>query len=97
MDRPRSSRARIPSAKTLGLTRPRAQDDLNDLGWNTEEHVGLLRTLGAAGNPDLALNNLVRLVEALREREDNDQLAAVSSLPSVGKDVPFSDATRHHP
>ena len=93
MDRPRSSRARIPSAKTLGLTRPRAQDDLNDLGWNTEEHVGLLRTLGAAGNPDLALNNLVRLVEALREREDNDQLAAVSSLPSVGKDVPFSDAT----
>lgn len=90
MDRPRSSRARIPSARTLGLTRPRAQEDLNDLGWTTDDHVTLLRTLGASGDPDLALNNIVRLVEALRAEEEEGKL----SLPAgLGDEVPFSDAT----
>lgn len=90
MDRPRSSRAKVPSAKTLGLTRSRAQDDLNDLGWNTEAHIPVLRTLGAAGNPDLALNNVVRLVEALRAREEAGDLAL---CPCVEGRASFSDAT----
>ena len=90
MDRPRSSRARIPTARTLGLTRPRAQEDLDALGWTTEQHAPLLRTLGAVGHPDLALNNLIRLVEALRAREADGNLGSVNTGEHK---APFPDAT----
>lgn len=65
-NRPRTSRSAIPSVLQLGLTRPRAQEDLASLGWVEERHVPLLWALAGVGDPDLALNNLVRLVEALR-------------------------------
>ncbi|MBC2681177.1 bifunctional [glutamine synthetase] adenylyltransferase/[glutamine synthetase]-adenylyl-L-tyrosine phosphorylase [Corynebacterium anserum] len=90
MTRPRSSRSRIPSARTLGLTRPRAQEDLEMLGWVGEEHVEVLVALGSTGDPDLALNNVVRLVEALRAKEADGELESVSVEGEVGS---FSDAT----
>lgn len=90
MTRPRSSRSRIPSARTLGLTRPRAQEDLELLGWVEEQHVPVLVTLSSCGDPDLALNNVVRLVEELRSQEEAGTLASVSVEGEVGS---FSDAT----
>lgn len=96
MDRPRSSRSRIPNARTLGLTRPRAQEDLNNLGWVTEEDIPVLHAIGAAGDPDLALNNIVRLVEALRSAETDGTLP--SRIPgnptsTSGGSLSFPDAT----
>ncbi len=46
----------------LGLTSPRAADDLQELGFEDE---ALLYTLAGAGDPDLALNNIHRLAGAL--------------------------------
>ena len=46
----------------LGLTSPRAADDLAELGFDTEE---LAYTLAGAADPDLALNNAYRLHDAL--------------------------------
>lgn len=66
---PRSSRSAVPSRRVLGLTGEHADSDLKDLGWTTAEHVPLLWTLAASGDPDLALNNVVRLNAALVEAE----------------------------
>ena len=46
----------------LGLTSPRAAEDLAELGFDTEE---LAYTLAGAADPDLALNNAYRLHDAL--------------------------------
>ena len=56
---------RMPSVATLGLTRSTAAEDLEFLGWDSAESTELLWCLAAAGDPDLALNNLVRLYTAL--------------------------------
>ncbi len=65
MTRPRSSRSSVPNARSLGLTHPKAQEDLQRLGWVDTQHAEQMWTLAATGDPDLALNNLIRLVEAL--------------------------------
>ncbi|MGJ4111826.1 bifunctional [glutamine synthetase] adenylyltransferase/[glutamine synthetase]-adenylyl-L-tyrosine phosphorylase [Corynebacterium macclintockiae] len=70
MTRPRSSRSSVPNARSLGLTHPKAQEDLQRLGWVDTQHAEQMWTLAATGDPDLALNNLIRLVEAL-DREDS--------------------------
>lgn len=67
MSQPRTSRRGIPSAASLGLTRAHAASDLAALGWDNEDHLDLLWTLAATGEPDRALNNIVRLVEATGE------------------------------
>lgn len=59
------------------------------LGWVGEEHVDALVALGSTGDPDLALNNVVRLVEALRSKEEDGELASVSVEGEVAS---FSDA-----
>ncbi|MGV0409655.1 bifunctional [glutamine synthetase] adenylyltransferase/[glutamine synthetase]-adenylyl-L-tyrosine phosphorylase [Corynebacterium resistens] len=69
MHRPKTSRSEIPSVRQLGLKHPRAAEDLQDLGWNTPRKVPLLWGLATAGDPDLALNNVIRLVQALEELE----------------------------
>ena len=61
--------AKIPSPATLGLTRPTAAKDLEELGWTTEETIPLLWTLAACGNADVALNTLIRIHEAAPELE----------------------------
>ena len=56
------ARRETPSAAALGLTGARAAQDLEDLGW---DDTALLRALGSAGDPNLALNTAVRLAAAL--------------------------------
>ncbi|AGE36864.1 bifunctional [glutamine synthetase] adenylyltransferase/[glutamine synthetase]-adenylyl-L-tyrosine phosphorylase [Corynebacterium urealyticum] len=73
---PRSSRSDVPSPRVLGLRRERAVEDLEMLGWTGPEHTSLLWTLAAAGSSDLALNNFVRLVDALRAAEEDGGLPA---------------------
>lgn len=48
----------LPSPAKLGLTSPRAAEDLAEIGFDDE---ALLWTLAGAADPDLALNNLHRL------------------------------------
>lgn len=83
---PRTSRSDVPSPRVLGLRRERAVEDLEMLGWTGPEHTSLLWTLAAAGSPDLALNNFVRLVEALRAAEED------GGLPVPGAAHPASVA-----
>ena len=83
---PRTSRSDVPSPRVLGLRRERAVEDLEMLGWTGPEHTSLLWTLAAAGSPDLALNNFVRLVEALRAAEE------AGDLPEPGAAHPESVA-----
>ena len=73
---PRTSRSDVPSPRVLGLRRERAVEDLEMLGWTGPEHTSLLWTLAAAGSSDLALNNFVRLVEALQAAEEDGGLPA---------------------
>ncbi|QYH19448.1 bifunctional [glutamine synthetase] adenylyltransferase/[glutamine synthetase]-adenylyl-L-tyrosine phosphorylase [Corynebacterium aquatimens] len=51
----------LPSPAKLGLTSPRAAQDLEDLGFDDE---AVLWTLAGAGDPDLALNTTHRFMEA---------------------------------
>lgn len=67
MTTPRSSRPHLPTPAVLGLRRPRAAEDLEWLGWNNTESADLLWALGGAGDADLALNTLVRVMTALDE------------------------------
>lgn len=55
---------------SLGLTRPSAAEDLTRLGWDDEDHRAVLSVLASTGDPDRALNAVVRLVETLDEQAD---------------------------
>lgn len=63
----RSTRSAVPSASALGLSSPHATSDLEKLGWNNEESVHLLWLLADVGDPELALNTLYRLLQALAD------------------------------
>ncbi|MGV0835315.1 bifunctional [glutamine synthetase] adenylyltransferase/[glutamine synthetase]-adenylyl-L-tyrosine phosphorylase [Mycolicibacterium thermoresistibile] len=65
MTRPVTDRPILPSTGRLGLVRRDARDHLDQLGWNTEEHVELLWSLSRAPDADLALHTMVRLTEAV--------------------------------
>ncbi|MEZ2120871.1 MULTISPECIES: bifunctional [glutamine synthetase] adenylyltransferase/[glutamine synthetase]-adenylyl-L-tyrosine phosphorylase [unclassified Corynebacterium] len=65
MNQPRSTRRAVPAPAGLSLNGPGAERDLTWLGWMNPESVELLWALSGAGDPDLALNSLVRLMEAL--------------------------------
>lgn len=67
MTTPRTGRPTIPTPAVLGLQRPRAAEDLEWLGWNNPESADLLWAIGGAGDSDLALNTLVRIMTALDE------------------------------
>jgi len=58
-------RKSVPSPAVLKLSGPRAAEDLTWLGWDNEESVELLWALAGAGDPDLALNTLIRVMTAL--------------------------------
>ncbi|MDO5511415.1 bifunctional [glutamine synthetase] adenylyltransferase/[glutamine synthetase]-adenylyl-L-tyrosine phosphorylase [Corynebacterium sp.] len=76
------SRTTVPSPAVLRLTGARAAEDLAWLGWDNEESVELLWALSGAGDPDLALNTLIRLMTALGEqRPDLD--AALREDPAL--------------
>ncbi|MDO4913966.1 hypothetical protein, partial [Corynebacterium sp.] len=60
----------MPSPSTLGLTSPHAASDLEKLGWDNQESLGLLYLLANVGDPELALNTLYRLNENLKPGSD---------------------------
>jgi len=97
VNQPRTSRSRIPSAASLGLSRPHAAADLAALGWDTEERLDLLWTLAATGDPDQALNNIVRLMQAtddpegLQDRLDTDHVFRVRLLGLFGASTLLGD------
>lgn len=63
--KPATQRPKLPGVGRLGLVEPRAQNDLDALGWNTDAHVELLWSLSRAPDADTALKSIVRLSEAL--------------------------------
>ena len=86
--------ASVPSPATLGLTRPTAAEDLARLGWDNADSLDLLWTLAAAGDPDLALNTLMRVFDgapeigpALRE----DETFRVRLIALLGGSSAFGD------
>ena len=65
------TRIELPSPATLGLSRPTAAQDLKDLGWDKDETLPLVWCIAAAGDPDLALNTVVRIYAAFDEAEQD--------------------------
>lgn len=63
------TRIDLPSPATLGLSRPTAAEDLKELGWDQEAAVPLVWCIAAAGDPDGALNTMVRIYSSFDESE----------------------------
>lgn len=68
----RTTRASLPTLGGLGLESPTARADLEKLGWFEESAVEVLWALSGVGDPDLALNTLVRLYEQLPDTAEFD-------------------------
>ncbi|MBN9643019.1 bifunctional [glutamine synthetase] adenylyltransferase/[glutamine synthetase]-adenylyl-L-tyrosine phosphorylase [Corynebacterium sp. CCM 8862] len=69
MTSPRSTRRRLPTPAGLSLHSPTAEKDLRHLGWYNEESVDLCWALSGTGDPDLALNTIIRLYGVLAAEE----------------------------
>ena len=65
VNQPVTERPKVPSVGRLGLVDDRANANLAQLGWNTEECVDVLWSLSRAPDADAALCATVRLAEAL--------------------------------
>lgn len=65
MAKPATQRPKLPSVGRLGLVELTAREDLNRLGWTTDDHVELLWSLSRAPDADVALRAMVRLADAL--------------------------------
>jgi glutamate-ammonia-ligase adenylyltransferase len=63
------TRIDLPSPATLGLSRPTAAEDLKELGWDHDAALPLVWCIAAAGDPDGALNTMVRIYSAFDESE----------------------------
>ena len=92
--------ASVPSPATLGLTRPTAAEDLAQLGWDNAESLDELWALAAAGDPDMALNTLMRVVDGAPEvitamRED--ETFRVRLIALLGGSSAFGDHLAAHP
>jgi len=55
----------VPGVGRLGLLDPSAAASLRTLGWDNVENIPVLWSLSRAPDPDLALNALIRMREAL--------------------------------
>lgn len=92
--------AAVPSPATLGLTRPHAAQDIEQLGWKNPESADLLWTLAAVGDPDLALNNLIRIYEQAPELDDavrSNETLRVRLFALLGASTAFGDHLAAHP
>ncbi|WPF68000.1 bifunctional [glutamine synthetase] adenylyltransferase/[glutamine synthetase]-adenylyl-L-tyrosine phosphorylase [Corynebacterium sp. 21KM1197] len=100
------SRVSIPTPAVLGLGGGRAAEDIRDLGWDNPESLDVLWALAGSGDPDQALNILVRLVAALEEageaeafqqtlRENHSFRIRLMAL--VGGSVALGDDLAAHP
>ena len=70
MPKPVTARPTLPSVGRLGLVEAQAREHLDQLGWNTDDHVELLWSLSRAPDADVALRTMVRLAEALENGWD---------------------------
>ncbi len=68
--KPETARPTLPSVGRLGLVEAHAREHLDQLGWNTDDHVELLWSLSRAPDADGALRTIVRLAEALGDGWD---------------------------
>lgn len=66
-----TARTKLPTTGALGLNGSHAHEDLTWLGWWNEESLELLWAISGVGDPDLALNTLIRLMHNLDEAEQN--------------------------
>lgn len=57
----------LPTVGSLSLKSKNARADLEWLGWRNIDSLPLLWALSGSGDPDVALNHLVRLYQALEE------------------------------
>lgn len=92
--------AAVPSPATLGLTRSHAAQDIEQLGWKNPESADLLWTLAAVGDPDLALNNLIRIYEQAPELDDavrSNETLRVRLFALLGASTAFGDHLAAHP
>lgn len=93
----RGSRSTVPTASALGLTSPHAASDLERLGWNNEESIHLLWLLADVGDPELALNTLYRLTEAVEDMDElittlrNDATVRTRMLALLGGSAALGD------
>lgn len=96
MTSPFSGKVDIPTPAVIGLQRPRAAEDLTWLGWNNAECADLLWAIGGAGDADLALNTLVRIMTALDEADGvtySSSEQRMTSTPTAGRQE-FDQALR---
>lgn len=99
------TRIDLPSPGTLGLSRPTAAQDLKDLGWDTQQTLPLVWCIAATGDPDLALNTMVRIYEALGDREKekltqelvDDEALRVRLIALLGGSTALGDHLAAHP
>lgn len=99
-----TDRVRLPAPASLGLVGPHAVEDLDWLGWTDAEAIDLLWTLAGAGDPDLALNSMRRLGEALGEDRAEldkamraDHTLRVRVLALLGGSTTLGDHLIAHP
>ncbi|MCQ9369868.1 bifunctional [glutamine synthetase] adenylyltransferase/[glutamine synthetase]-adenylyl-L-tyrosine phosphorylase [Corynebacterium sp. 35RC1] len=64
-----SARTTLPTIGALGLNGMHAHQDLEWLGWWNTESIDLLWGLTGVGDPDLALNTLIRLMQTVDDAE----------------------------
>lgn len=97
-------RPSVPSPAVLSLTSPRAGEDLAWLGWDNTDSLDLLWGLSSAGDPDLALNTLMRVMSSLEDgrdeldralREDTDLRIRLFAL--LGGSTALGDHLAAHP
>ncbi|WP_396167436.1 bifunctional [glutamine synthetase] adenylyltransferase/[glutamine synthetase]-adenylyl-L-tyrosine phosphorylase [Corynebacterium sp.] len=99
------TRIDLPSPGTLGLSRPTAAQDLKDLGWDTEAALPLVWCIAAAGDPDLALNTMVRIYDAIGKAEQDkltqalidDEALRVRLIALLGGSTALGDHLAAHP
>lgn len=65
MAKPATQRPKLPGVGRLGLVELTARDDLDRLGWNSDDYVELLWSLSRAPDADAALKAMVRLADGL--------------------------------
>ena len=83
--KPVTQRPTLPSVGRLGLVESSARADLDQLGWNTDDHVELLWSLSRAPDADGALRTMVRLAEALGDGWDELNRALLKDKPLRGR------------
>ena len=85
----RTTRRPMPTLGGLGFNSPTAKADLEELGWLNSQSVELLWALSGAGDPDLALNTLIRLRDQLTSGDYAEGQEYADFDAAIRSDVAF--------